>query len=130
MTNRRQCLAPGGNQTVELLNYQHLFWTRILAVFRLQLALNNCNIFPQFHSDRSRFQDRAENVAVKFICVMFVILVVVSTDFAGTQDAGYPFEQTEEHEIGSISTDKRTITLTNPLAYMHYGAENQFAEVG
>jgi len=56
--------------------------------------------------------------------------VIVSTDFAGTQEVGYPFQQTEEHEITAISLDGLTLTLLLPLAYMHYGAESQFGEVG
>ena len=57
--------------------------------------------------------------------------MIASTDFWQPGDVAYP-QQSEEHEIASISADRRTVYLVEPLAFMHYGDGDidQRAEVG
>eukprot|EP00003_Mantamonas_plastica_P007241 TRINITY_DN1606_c1_g1_i1.p1 TRINITY_DN1606_c1_g1~~TRINITY_DN1606_c1_g1_i1.p1 ORF type:complete len:1405 (-),score=404.75 TRINITY_DN1606_c1_g1_i1:73-4287(-) len=52
-------------------------------------------------------------------------IVIASTDFHGE---GYHPHQTEERTIVAVSGN--VVTLDAPLQYMHWGAGNQFAEVG
>lgn len=56
---------------------------------------------------------------------------MLAKDSVNTTMNGIPFpEQSETAVIYSVSADKKTITLRDPLQYMHWGANYEHAEVG
>jgi cell migration-inducing and hyaluronan-binding protein len=55
------------------------------------------------------------------------LIVITNTDFIG---ADYVPEQVENKTITAVSADRKTITLSSPLQFMHWGVAPESAEVG
>lgn len=49
-----------------------------------------------------------------------------SGDHIVVAPTGKDGNETEEHEIATVSDDKRTITLVSPLKYTHHGVTETF----